>query len=87
MTSLSGTLVSVGNGHLACSVNKPQKPSELERAKDVSAEGQGVNNRRSSCTQGHSLSKAYQDKTKLAEELIGVRTSMAYMFLDLIFIV
>lgn len=57
MTSLSGTLVSVGNGHLACSINKPQKPSELERAKDVSLEGQRVNNRRSSCNQGHFLSK------------------------------
>lgn len=57
MTFLSETLVSVGNGHLACLVNKPQKPSELERAKDVSLEGQRVNNGRSSCTQGHFLSK------------------------------
>lgn len=53
MTSLSETLVSVGNGHLACLVNKPQKPSELERAKDVSLEGQRVNNGRNGCTHGH----------------------------------
>lgn len=57
MTSLSGTLVSVVNGHLACSVNKAQKPSELGRAKDVSLEGERINNRKSSCTQGHFLSK------------------------------
>jgi len=70
MTSLSETLVSVGNGHLACLVNKPQKPSELERAKDVSLEGQRVNNGRSSCTPGHFLSKIQQDKTKMGEGLI-----------------
>lgn len=44
MTSLSEMLVSVGNSHLACLVNKPQKPPELERANDISLEGQRVNN-------------------------------------------
>lgn len=85
MTSLSEMLISVGNGHLACLVNKPQKPSELERAKDISLEGQRVNNGRSSCIQGHFLSKVWQDKTKNGGGWIGVRALTAYIFLDLIF--
>lgn len=57
MTSLSEMLASVGNSHLACLVNKPQKPPELERANDISLEGQRVNSGGSSSTQGCFLSK------------------------------
>lgn len=51
MGSLSEPLVSVGNGHSPCLVNKTQKPLLIEGARDVSLEGHRVNNGKNCFTQ------------------------------------